>query len=311
MKHFTTFNEFLFIEEANRSLESLLDESVQVNEAAPAFITNPVKFIKLKNNAKKYQEVLIQKALNDVNYKKKMQAARTSKENEVVKAANAAKNQALKDKAAAISDRMDQLATTTVLKQVKTLGISRAKIAAAETSMKAADAEESKQLKVKIANLKNRANNAQSAIRDYEKEHSSNKNVQGQDNNGQLDKNKPNTTETEPEKKVQTTQKTKGETTTKPKSETAADKKEAERKATISKKIEDTMIAIQRADADKIIAQQEKDDLVKKLDKVKGTAEEPAIANEVAAADKAIKDIEKEVERLTQAIKDLRRELKQ
>jgi hypothetical protein len=154
--------------------ESLVNEAeAQPKTKIGAALGSPVKFIKIKNNAKKYQQVLVQKALNDVDFEKKKQAADDvvdKDKNEVLKAANKAKNQALSDKATAISDRMKDLATSPGLQKVKTLAISKAKVAAAETALKGADAEESKQLKVKIKELNAKAAEAEKAIKDYEKE---------------------------------------------------------------------------------------------------------------------------------------------
>jgi chromosome segregation ATPase len=151
-------------------MKKLLNFTEFVNESIGAALGNPVKFTKLKNNAKKYQQVLVQKSLNDVDYEKKKAAAKDdpNKSVEVLKAANKAKNQALADKAAGISDRMDQLATTDGLKAAKSLAKSKAKIAAAETSLKAADAEETKQLKVRIKELGQDVNKSQQALRDFE-----------------------------------------------------------------------------------------------------------------------------------------------
>ena len=176
------FEHFNIINEANQKLDAYLDSvvgySVNEAEAQPktkigAAIGSPVKFIKIKNNAKKYQQALVQKALNNVDYEKKKQAAGGEVDKnkaEVLKAANTAKNQALTDKATAIADRMKDLATSPGLQKVKTLAISKAKVAAAETALKGADAEETKQLKIKIKELNAKAADAEQAIKDYEKD---------------------------------------------------------------------------------------------------------------------------------------------
>jgi DNA repair exonuclease SbcCD ATPase subunit len=87
---------------------------------------------------------------------------------DTLKAANAAKNQALKDTASGESQRMKDLATTDGLKKVVTLATSKANLAAASTALKAADAEETKQLKIKIKNLNKKAADAQADLKDYE-----------------------------------------------------------------------------------------------------------------------------------------------
>ena len=183
MKELVNFEHFRIIKEAEVRLEAHLDSIVEqaINEAAPkqaqtragALFQNPVKFMKIKNNAKKYQQALVQKALNNVDYEKKKQAAggEVDKDKmEVLKQANAAKNQALADKASAISDRMTTLATSPGLQAVKSLAISKAKVAAAETALKAADAEETKQLKIQIKKLNAQAAKAEADIKDYEKQ---------------------------------------------------------------------------------------------------------------------------------------------
>lgn len=151
-------------------MKKLLNFTEFVNESIGAALGSPVKFTKLKNNAKKYQQVLVQKALNDVDFEKKKAAAKDdpNKSTAVLFAANKAKNQALTDKGAAISDRMDQLATTDGLKTAKSLAKSKAKIAAAETSLKVADAEETKQLKIRIKELGQSVSKSQQDLKDYE-----------------------------------------------------------------------------------------------------------------------------------------------
>lgn len=154
-------------------MKKLLNFKEFVNESIGAALENPVKFTKIKNNAKQYQQVLVQKSINDIEYEKKKQAAKQkkdSKESATLVAANKAKNQALKDKESGLVDRMDALATTSGLQAVKSLAMAKAKIAAAETSLKAADAEESKQLKVRIKNLNQRAKDAADKIKDYERD---------------------------------------------------------------------------------------------------------------------------------------------
>jgi hypothetical protein len=142
-----------------------------VNENIGAALGSPVKYIKIRNNAKKYQQAKVQQALNNVDFEKKKQASKgdlDKKAMDTLKAANAAKNQALKDKAASISQRMKDLATTDGLKKVVTLATTKSNLAAAQTALKAADAEETKQLKIKIKKLSQKASKAQGDLKDYE-----------------------------------------------------------------------------------------------------------------------------------------------
>ena len=141
-----------------------------VNENLKAAIGSPIKYTKIKNNLKKFQQTKVQKALNDVDFEKKKQKSKgelDAKTKDTLAAANKAKNQALTDKGAAIQDRMKDLATTEPLKKVVTIGTTKAKVAAAETALKAADAEETKQLKVQIAKLNQKAAKETQALKDY------------------------------------------------------------------------------------------------------------------------------------------------
>lgn len=184
MKQLVNFEHFKIINEAEEKLEACLNsisESI-INEGPAerkaqtkigAALQSPIKFIKLKNNAKRYQQTLVQQALNDLDFEKKKQAAGgevDADKKEVLAAANKAKNQALSDKEKAIADRMADLATSPGLQAVKTLAISKAKVAAAEITLKGADGEESKQLKIKIKELNAKASKAEKAIKDYTKE---------------------------------------------------------------------------------------------------------------------------------------------
>lgn len=178
MRELANFENFKIIKEAEVKLEATLDSLVEgtINEAAPkgkstlATLFNPVKYIKIKNNAKKYQQSLIQIAINNLDFEKKKAAGNMDKDKaEVLKAANAQKNQALKDQAGAISDRMDQLATTNGLKKVVAVAKNKSKMAAAETALKTADGEEAKALKLKIKALNQKVAQDQQELKDYEK----------------------------------------------------------------------------------------------------------------------------------------------
>ena len=161
MKTLKSYNQF--IAEKNNVDEGITD--------IKGIASNPIKWKKIKNNAKKYQQTKVQVALNNVDYEKKKQASKgelDKKTNDTLKAANAAKNQALKDKASAISQRMKDLASTDPLKKVVTIATTKANLAAAETALKAADGEESKQLKIRIKKLAATAADAKKDLQDYE-----------------------------------------------------------------------------------------------------------------------------------------------
>ena len=162
MKRVKSYNQF--IAESNKGVDEGITD-------IKGIASNPIKWKKIKNNAKKYQQTKVQVALNNVDYEKKKQASKgemDKKTTDTLKAANAAKNQALKDKASAISQRMKDLASTDPLKKVVTIATTKANLAAAETALKAADGEESKQLKIRIKKLAATAADAKKDLQDYE-----------------------------------------------------------------------------------------------------------------------------------------------
>ena len=172
MKRVKSYNQF--IAESNKGVDEGITD-------IKGIMSNPITYKKIKNNAKKYQQTKVQIALNNVDAAKKTQASSGKmdpKQKETLKAANAAKNQALKDKASAVSQRMKDLATTDPLNQVVTIATTRSNLAAAETALKAADGEESKQLKIRIKKLAGKASDAQQALKDYESEGGEKKEVE-------------------------------------------------------------------------------------------------------------------------------------
>jgi hypothetical protein len=164
-EHFQTLNESV------QKFEQDLNEVL--NEDLAAALKNPINYTKIKNNAKKYQKALVQQSLNDVDLEKKKQASRSQGEaTGTLTAANRVKNDALRDIAAGISNRMDDLASDAILQKVVQFAKTKAKLAAAEIALKSADETESKALKVRIKNLNQTAADASNAIRDYESEES-------------------------------------------------------------------------------------------------------------------------------------------
>ena len=162
MKRVKSYNQF--IAESNKGVDEGITD-------IKGIMSNPIKYKKIKNNAKKYQQTKVQIALNNVDHAKKKEKSAGKidpKQKEVLDAANKAKNQALKDKASAVSQRMKDLATSDALKKVVTIATTKSNLAAAETALKAADGEESKQLKIRIKELAGKAADAQQALKDYE-----------------------------------------------------------------------------------------------------------------------------------------------
>ena len=181
----------------SKELDNILNENIG------AALGSPIKFIKIKNNAKKYQQALVQIAINNLDFEKKKQAGTLDKDKEdILAAANKQKNTALRDKADAISTRMDQLAVTDGLKTVASIAKNKSKMAAAETALKTADGEEAKALKLKIQGLNAKVAADQKELKDYQKKADDKKepgevNQQNLDNVKRTPDKKPKTTPTE------------------------------------------------------------------------------------------------------------------
>jgi hypothetical protein len=139
-----------------------------VNESIIDAVKNPIKWKKIKNNAKKFQKAKVAHALNDVDYAKKKASSDSKKETEILKITNNVKNAALKDVQSNISSRMDDLATTTGLKAVVRLAKTKSSLAANKIVIKAATGEQAKQLKIRQKKLTKQASEAERALKDYE-----------------------------------------------------------------------------------------------------------------------------------------------
>lgn len=95
----------------------------------------------------------IDSAVADLDYAKKKDAADDKTETEKLKKAHEIKKEALKDTVSALSDKMATLETNPALKAIGQTVRIKAKQEAAKKLLKAADAEESKQLKLQLAEL--------------------------------------------------------------------------------------------------------------------------------------------------------------
>ena len=144
-----------------------------INETLIDAVKNPIKWKKIKNNAKAYQKAKVAQALNDVDYAKRLEKGSdtlSAKQKDVLTQANKTKNSALSDTTTNIGQRMDDLATTDGLKQVAKLAKTKSALAANAIVLKAADGEEAKSLKIKQKKLIGKATDAQKALADYESE---------------------------------------------------------------------------------------------------------------------------------------------
>ena len=142
-----------------------------VNEGIADVIKSPVKYVKIKNNLKKYQKAKVAQALNDVDFAKRKAKGKgdlTPAQKEVLTQANKAKNASLADTTAAITQRMKDLATTPILQKVVTVGTTKSRMAANKIALKSATGEEAKQLKIKATELSKKASKATGELKDYE-----------------------------------------------------------------------------------------------------------------------------------------------
>ena len=115
-------------------------------------------------NAKKLVAARIGSAVVDLDYAKKKSAAGDKEETEKLKKAHEIKKNALKDQIDALNDKMTALETNNALKAVGQSVRIKAKTEAAKKLLKAADAEEAKQLKIKIQGWQDDEKNL---IKDY------------------------------------------------------------------------------------------------------------------------------------------------
>lgn len=128
---------------------------------------------KLKKLGKEYQNALVQQKLNDIDFQKKVQAHAekgnklSPEQKETLKAANKAKNDALRDEASEVAGKMDDLGKSNdVIKKLVTVVKRKAKIAALEVVVKNADNEENKQ--AAIEQLDGAKKELKDGLRDYE-----------------------------------------------------------------------------------------------------------------------------------------------
>lgn len=180
----------LEIDELYEELFSLMNVDL-ISEGILDIIKSPIKYTKIQANMKKYQKILVQKAVNNVDYAKKKEASdvdtdskdpAVKKKMEVLKQANLAKNQALKDQESAVNDRMAELAKGDEgLGKIVSLGKSKSKLNAAKVVMKAASGEEAKQLKLEIDTLEDRIAGDEQSIKDYTKSQEPKSQEQGVD----------------------------------------------------------------------------------------------------------------------------------
>jgi len=141
---------FKFYLDDNNELEiENLDESIL------AAIKNPIKYTKIKNNAKKLISIKVKIATLDIELKKKLKNAKergVEVDKEKLEDSKNLKRKSLEDKLDATGDRMDALATTDSLKQVVALAKTKSRIEANKQLIKFASEKEAEALKIQIKN---------------------------------------------------------------------------------------------------------------------------------------------------------------
>lgn len=298
-----SYEHFKILNESSQQFEKELDQIL--NEDIASIITSPVKFVKIKNNAKKYQKALVQQQLNDIDLAKKKAASKEAgKPTDVLTAANKAKNTSLRDLATGISDRMDDLATTDILKSVASLAKTKAKVAAAETALKAADETESKELKIKIKKLNAKAAEATKAIKDYEssEKKKDDETPANTEVKSDFDKDKA----IKPETKQKTTTEAPEDSDTKIIKDTP---KQIAAKTELQQKITKKESDIEKLKGEIDIAEGDVPQLKADLEKVKGTDKEAAASEELAFQANMIKKYKDDLKKQNDVLKGLRDEL--
>lgn len=163
------FNEYLIIQESVNDLVSDVDIVINENNLLGA-ISNPINFKKIQNNAKEYQKLLVQMALNDIDLAKRKEKADPDADKKDIDILNKTKNQAIKEKLGGVIARMDSLATTAILKKVVSMAKIKAKMNAANITLKAVEGEQLKRLKIKLKDMQVDYNDHKKALAEYVKD---------------------------------------------------------------------------------------------------------------------------------------------
>ena len=167
MNQLLSFDHFSLVESSNAEFDTSLDAMF---EDFAEVVSSPIKYTKIKNNAKKYQKALLTKALADVEYEKKKKKGLEPTQKEVLIAATKAKKAAMDELTDAISQRMEDLATNEPLQTVVKLAKTKARISAAEALLKIANDTESDELQDRIERDKKVAAELQSELKSAKKE---------------------------------------------------------------------------------------------------------------------------------------------
>lgn len=163
MNKLFSYSEWTSINESFNQFEAEMDI---ITEGIADVISSPVKYTKIKNNAKKYQQALVQKATAETQYvKQKQKISGDAKASAAVKDSYDNQQEKMRDNIEAISGRMDDLASTDVLKNVVKLAKSKSKKTASEIALKTATGAHAEELKKAIATAAASAKAAEQSIK--------------------------------------------------------------------------------------------------------------------------------------------------
>jgi len=154
--------------------DTVLDEASNDDGKLKTMFKNIFGLLKIKSLGGTYMKAMADEALADMDYERKKEAAggRASdpKIKDKLNTAHKAKKDALSDRAEAIGERIDNIATTDYLKKVSKKTKLEARIKKNQILLKIANAEESKTLKIKNAELGKEVQETDAAIGEYQKE---------------------------------------------------------------------------------------------------------------------------------------------
>jgi regulator of replication initiation timing len=145
-------------------------EDETVNEAAKDIWKNIKGLFKLNSLEKRYIKAMVDEGAAELDYARRVKASDSKEETEQLRQAHKLKMDALTDKAKAVADAIDDIATTDWLKtKTKTIKI-KARIAKNNILIKISSKEEAKELGLKNAELNQELTTAQNELREYEKD---------------------------------------------------------------------------------------------------------------------------------------------
>jgi hypothetical protein len=153
MGNILNFESFETLKESNDKFSNEFDS---LTEGIMDAVKSPLKFRKIKKNAKALQKELVTKALLDLEYQKKIKG-KSVEQKGTLKAATDAKKKAGDERISGLNQAMDDASTTDGLKSVAAMAKTKAKLGAAKISLKSATASETKAIKQQMKKLTKKA----------------------------------------------------------------------------------------------------------------------------------------------------------